>query len=115
VALSCCARGGTKAPLPRGALAVDVNRLLPALMTAAVALIVFGAIGLVALSWTKSAAARLWIRRALLVLVLLAVGAPFLYWFMSIGVEGTPRHEIDRSLQQQQQEELHQRIHKGGH
>jgi hypothetical protein len=85
------------------------------MMTAAVALFVFGAIGLVALSWTKSAATRLWIRRALLVLVMLAVGAPLLYWFTTFGVESAPRHEIDRSLQRQQQGELRQRIQKGGH
>lgn len=95
--------------------AVDVNRFLPVLITATVALIVFGAVGLMALSWTKSAGMRLLIKRAMLVLLLLAAGAPLLYWFMTVGVEGTPRHEIDRSLQQQQQDELHQRIHKGGH
>jgi hypothetical protein len=94
---------------------MDINRYLPVLVSAAVTLIVFGAIGLLALNWSTSAGQRLWIRRALLVLVLVTVGGPVIYWFATWAVEGTQRHTIDRSLQQQQQDELHQRVHKGGH
>jgi hypothetical protein len=94
---------------------VDLTRFLPVLITATVTLLVLGTAGLLALNWTKSAVIRVWIKRAMLVLLLLTVGAPLIYWFMTWGVEGTPRHAIDRSLQQKQQDELRQRIQKGGH
>jgi hypothetical protein len=94
---------------------MDTTRFLPALISAVVMLIVFGSMGLLALSWTESVPVRLWIKRALLVLVLLAVGGPFIYWLATLGVEGAPRSAIDRSMQQQQNAELRQRIQNGGH
>ena len=94
---------------------MDLNRYLPALIPAVLALVVFGTVGLVALSWTNSVVTRMWIRRALFVLVLVAIGGPLVYWIATWGVEGTPRRTIDRSLQQQQQQELRQRTQHGGH
>ena len=94
---------------------MDANTYLPVLISALVMLIVFGSIGLLALNWTASAYARLWIRRALFVLLLVAVGGPFIYWFATWGVEGVPRHAIDRSMQQKQADELRQRVQNGGH
>jgi hypothetical protein len=94
---------------------MDMNRYLPALVSAVVALIVFGAIGLVALNWATSERQRLLIRRALLVLVLVTVGGPLIYWLSTWAVEGGQRHTVDRGMQQKQQDELRQRINKGGH
>ena len=94
---------------------MDLNRYLPALIPAVLALVVFGTAGLIALSWTNSVVMRLWIRRALFLLVLACFGGPFVYWIATWGVEGMPRRTIDRSLQQQQQEELRQRLQHGGH
>lgn len=94
---------------------MDVNRFLPALLPSVAALVVLGAAGLIALNWTTSPEGRLWIRRALLVLVLVTVIGPFVFWFMTWGVESTPRHAIDRSLQQRQQDELQKRVREGGH
>jgi hypothetical protein len=94
---------------------MDTTRFLPALISAVVMLIVFGSMGLLALSWTESVPMRLWIRRGLFVLFLLAIGGPFIYWLATWGVEGSPRSAIDRSMQQQQNAELRQRIQNGGH
>jgi hypothetical protein len=94
---------------------MDVNRYLPALISAVVTLIVFGSVGLLALNWVTSARQRLWIKRALLVLALIALGGPAIYWLTTWAVERPPRHAIDRSMQQKQQNELRQRIQKGGH
>ena len=94
---------------------MDLNRYLPSLIPAVLALVVFGTAGLIALNVTQSVTMRLWIRRALFVLVLVTIGGPLVYWIATWGVEGTPRRTIDRSLQQQQQQELHQRIQHGGH
>ena len=94
---------------------MDLNRFLPALVSAVIILFVFGAIGLLALNWTNSPRARLWIKRALLVLVLVVVGGPLVYWFATWSVEGTARHAIDRSMQQKQQDDLRKRLQEGGH
>lgn len=94
---------------------MDLNLYLPALVTGVIILFVFGTIGLLALNWTTSPQIRLWIRRALLVLVLVVVGGSLVYWFATFGVEGTSRHTIDRSLQQKQQDDLHKRVQEGGH
>lgn len=94
---------------------MDLNRLLPALIPAAIALFVLGTIGLLALNWASSAQERLWIKRALIVLVVVSVGGPLIYWFATWGVEGTSRNAIDRSLQQKQQDDLNRRLQEGGH
>ena len=94
---------------------MDLNRYLPALVPAVLLLIVLAAIGFFALRWTDSARARLWIKRTLIVLATVAVGGPMLYWIATWAVEGTPRRTIDRSMQQQQMDELHKRVHQGGH
>jgi glucan phosphoethanolaminetransferase (alkaline phosphatase superfamily) len=94
---------------------MDVNRYLPVLLPALVTLVALGAAGLIALNWTRSAVAHLWIKRALVVLVLITIGGPIIFWFMTWAVEGPPRHTIDRSLQQRQQNELQRRIQQGGH
>ncbi len=96
-------------------MAVDLNRFLPALIPAVIALFVLGTIGLLALNWTRSAQVKLWIKRALFVLVLVTIGGPLVYWFATWGVEGTSRHAIDRSLQQKEQDDLYKRVQEGGH
>jgi len=96
-------------------MTVDLNRFLPALITAVILLLVFGTLGLLALNWTSSAQARLWIKRALFVLLLACVGGPLVYWIATWGVEGTSRHAIDRSMQDRQQDDLHKRVQEGGH
>jgi hypothetical protein len=96
-------------------MAVDLNRLLPALIPAVIALFVLGTLGLLLLNWVSSAQVRLWIKRALLLLVLLVIGGPLVYWFATWGVEGTPRHAIDRSMQQKKQDDLQKRVQTGGH
>ncbi|MBV8979216.1 MAG: hypothetical protein JO261_05315 [Alphaproteobacteria bacterium] len=94
---------------------MDLNRLLPALVGAVLALAALAVVGFFALRWTDSPRTRLWIRRVLIVLVVAALGGPVLYWFATWAVEGTPRHVIDRSMQHKQQDELHKRVQQGGH
>ena len=94
---------------------MDLNRYLPAVVSAVVLLAVFGTLGLLALGWVRDDEAKRWIRRALLLLLLACVGGPFIYIFATRAVEGPSRHDVDRSLQAEQQKELQQRIQNGGH
>ena len=92
---------------------MDLNAFLPTLLPAAIGLIVVAVAAVLALSWVKQPEAQTLVRRAWLGLSLLIVLGVVVFAIAS-GV-GTHQPSVDRSLQQQQQDELHQRLQNGGH
>lgn len=92
---------------------MDMNAFLPTLVPAAIGLTVVAVAAVLALSWVKQPEAQILVRRAWLGLsVLIVLGVVVFAIASSVG---THRPSVDRSLQQQQQDELHQRVQNGGH
>jgi undecaprenyl pyrophosphate phosphatase UppP len=94
---------------------MDLNSNLPVLVPAVVGLIVISAAALLALAWIKQPEARQLVRRAWIVMSVLLVGGVVIFWISTAMVEGSHRSAIDRSLQEKQEDELHQRLQNDGH
>ena len=94
---------------------MDYNAVLPVLVPGVITLVVVSVAAAFALAWVKDAQVRLWVRRGWLAAVVALFAGGAIFWVASAMVEGPERSTVDRSLQQQQQDELHQRLGEGGH
>ena len=86
--------------------------LLPALVTTVIVLIAASVIAALALYWTTDLRAKQIVRRVWLAIVILTVLGLAIFW---IGTAMIGTSTVDRSMQQQQQDDLHKRLGKGGH
>ena len=94
---------------------MDYNTALPVLVPGAIILIIVSVVAALALAWVKDGQIRRWVRRGWLATVVVLIAGGAIFWAASAMVEGPERSAVDRSLQQQQQDELHQRLGEGGH
>ena len=94
---------------------MDYNTVLPVLVPGAIILIVVSVVAALALAWVKDGQIRQWVRRGWFATVVVLIAGSAIFWVASAMVEGPERSTVDRSLQQQQQDELSQRLSEGGH
>jgi hypothetical protein len=87
---------------------------LPVIVPGMIVLIVISVAAALGLAWTKDAGAQVLIRRVWMALsAMVVVGVVVFY--VSSGMVATRAPTVDRSVQQQQQSDLQQRIQNGGH
>jgi hypothetical protein len=92
---------------------MDLNAFLPTLVPAAMTFVVVSVAAMLALFWIKQPEAQTLVRRVWVgVSVLIVLGVAV--FAIANGV-GAHEPSVDRSLQQQQQNELHNRLQTGGH
>jgi uncharacterized membrane-anchored protein len=94
---------------------MEFNSNLPALVPAVIALVVVSVGAGLALAWNRQAQFRKYVIRAWIGAAVVIVGAVVVFWIATALVEGPRRAPIDRSLQERQQQELRERVQKGGH
>jgi Na+/melibiose symporter-like transporter len=94
---------------------MEYNSNLPALTPAVIALIVISIAAGLSLAWNRQARFRRFVIRAWIGAAVIIVGGAVVFWISTVMVEGPRRATIDRSLQQHQQDELRERMQKGGH
>jgi len=94
---------------------MEYNSILPALVPAVLILIAASLAAWIGLAWDKRPSVQTFIRRAWLAVTVICVAGVFLFWLSTVLVEGPRRATIDRSLQREQQDELHRRVQRGGH
>ena len=94
---------------------MEFNSNLPVLVPAVVAIIVVSAAALLALAWNKQPNVRRLVTRVWLGAAVVIAGSAFIFWISTAMVEGPRRAAPDRGLQERQQQELQQRLQKGGH
>ena len=92
---------------------MEPNSLLPVLVSAVVVIIVVSAAAGLGLWWQQRPRIRLVIRRTWIALTVFSVLGVVIFYVSTamVGKSAT----LDRSLQQKQQDELHQRLQTGGH
>lgn len=95
--------------------AMEWNSNLPVLVPAVIAFIVISTGAALALAWNRRPQIQLLIRRAWFVAAIVIVGSVAIFWISTAMVEGPKRATVSRSLQQQQQDDLHKRLQTGGH
>jgi ABC-type sugar transport system permease subunit len=93
---------------------MEPNSVLPVLLTAVVVVMVASVGAGIALWWSPQSRIRQIIRRAWFVVAVLATLAVVIFWISTM-FGASDRSGVNRSLQQRQQDELHQRLQKGGH
>ena len=93
---------------------MGLNSSLPALVPAVIAFVVISVAAGLTLAWNGRPQIRLLVRRVWLVATIVLVGGVAIFW-LSTAMVGTHRPTVTRSLQQQQQDELRQRLKNGGH
>ena len=93
---------------------MDLNAILPALVPAIIALIVVSACAGLALAWDRQPQFQILVRRTWLVAAIVIVGGVAIFW-IATALVGSKHPTVSRSLQQQQQDELRERLKKGGH
>jgi len=93
---------------------MGLNSSLPALVPAVTVFIVISIAAGLTLAWNSRPQVQLIVRRAWLVATIVLVGGVAIFW-LSTAIVGTHRPTVSRSLQQQQQDELRQRLKNGGH
>src|SRR5262245_46947450 len=96
-------------------VSMDYNTVLPVLVPGAIILIIVSVVAALALAWVRDGQIRQWVRRGWLAAVIVLIAGDAIFWVASAMVEGPERSTVDRSLQQQQQDELNQRLSEGGH
>ena len=94
---------------------MGLNPNLPVLVPAVITLIVISVAAGLVLAWNDRPQIRMLVSRAWIVGVVVILGGVGIFWISTAMVEGPKRATIPRTLQQQQQDELRQRIQKGGH
>jgi len=87
---------------------------LPVIVPGMIVLIVVSVAAALALAWTKDSAAQLLIRRVWIGVSALVVVGVVVFWVSSAMV-GTREPTVDRGAQQQQQNDLQDRLKNGGH
>jgi hypothetical protein len=97
-----------------GLRGMDLNASLPALVPAVIALIVVSVGAVLALAWDRQPQFQTLVRRIWLVAAIVIVGGVAIFWISTVLV-GSKHPTVSRSLQQQQQDELRERLQKGGH
>ncbi len=93
---------------------MDLNSSLPALVPAVIALIVVSVAAGLALAWDRQPQFQLFVRRAWLLAVIVIIGGVAIFW-IATALVGSKHPTVSRSLQQQQQDELRERLKNGGH
>jgi hypothetical protein len=94
---------------------MEVNSNLPVLVPAVTVLIVASVAAGLALAWNRQARFQRLVRRLWLATVIITLAGAVIFWVSTALIEGPSRAPVDRSLQVQQQDELRQRLQKGGH
>lgn len=91
------------------------NSNLPVLVPGVIVILVASVVAVLALAWVKDAQARQMIRRAWIGVSVLVVLGLAVFWISSAMVRQGPGGTVDRSLEQQQQNDLQRRAQSGGH
>jgi len=94
---------------------MELNSNLPVLVPAVIALLVISLAAALALAWRRQPAFRRLVGGLWLAATVIIVGGAAIFWISTAMVEGPRRATIDHSLQDRQQDELRQRLQKGGH
>ena len=94
---------------------MELNANLPALVPGVITLIAVSVAAGLAFAWTKQAQARRWIGRIWIAATVLVAAGLVIFWVSTVMVQGPRRAGVDRSLQDQQQQELQKRLQSGGH
>ncbi|HKD22378.1 MAG TPA: hypothetical protein VKB71_10205 [Rhizomicrobium sp.] len=94
---------------------MGLNPNLPVLVPAIITLIVISVAAGLVLAWNDRPQIRMLVSRAWIVGVVIIVSSVGIFWISTAMVEGPKRTMVPRTLQQQQQEELRQRLKEGGH
>jgi len=93
---------------------MDLNANLPALVPAIITLVVVSVCAAFVLAWDRQPLIQTLVRRAWLLAAVVIVGGVAIFW-LSTALVGSRHPTVSRSLQQQQQDELRERLQKGGH
>jgi len=94
---------------------MDYNYNLPVLVPAVISLIVISLAAALALASSRRPEFRRWVRRLWVAATAIIVVGAGVFWIATAMVQGPRRATLDHSLQDRQQEELRQRLQRGGH
>lgn len=94
---------------------MEFNSNLPVLVPGVITFVVISVAAAFVLALNRRPEIRKLVGRVWLAISVAIVAGVAVFWISTAMVEGPPRSTIDRSLQDQQQRELHQRLQNGGH
>ena len=93
---------------------MEPNSIQPVFVTAVVVVLVASVAAALVMWGDARPRTRHMVRRAWLVVTVLSALGVMIFW-ISTAMIGTGHSTLDRSLQQKQQDDLHQRLKTGGH
>jgi predicted PurR-regulated permease PerM len=93
---------------------MEPNSILPLLATAVIVVIIASVVAAIVLWWDTRPGVRRIVRRTWFVVTVFGLLAVVIFWISTM-FGASDRATVDRSLQQKQKNELHQRLKAGGH